>query len=88
MFLKLALALIMTVPAWAHHSVAAVYDTSKLVTLQGVVASGEWVNPHAYVFVDVKGESGQVTRWKFETASPNALVQRGWRRGEVKKASR
>ena len=62
MFIKLAFALVLTVPAWPHHSVAAVYDSSKLETFKGVVASGEWTNPHAYVLVDVKSDSGEITR--------------------------
>jgi hypothetical protein len=65
------------VPLLAHHSVAAEYDTNKVMTFKGVVESVDWINPHAYIFVDVKNESGEVTRWKLETASPNALVQRG-----------
>jgi hypothetical protein len=83
-FIKLSVAVSLAVPLFAHHSVAAEYDTSKLTTFKGVVASVDWINPHAYVFVDIRNESGEVARWKFETASPNALVQRGWKRGEVK----
>ena len=56
--------------AMAHHSFAAEYDSNKQVTVKGVVQKVAWVNPHAYVFVDVKDESGKVTTWAFESLSP------------------
>jgi len=70
--------------AIAHHSFAAEYDSSKQVTVKGVVQKVAWVNPHAYVFVDVKDESGKVTTWAFESLSPNALARQGWTRNSLK----
>jgi Family of unknown function (DUF6152) len=49
-----------------------------------VVQRLEWVNPHAYVFVDVKDEHGKVTTYAFESLSPNALARRGWNRNSLK----
>src|SRR6266571_1182589 len=72
--------LIPAIPALAHHSFAAEYDASKPVTLNGVVTRIEWTNPHARVYVDVKDESGTVTSWNLELASPNALRRLGWTR--------
>jgi hypothetical protein len=70
--------------AMAHHSFAAEYDSNKQVTVKGVVQKVAWVNPHAYVFIDVKDEKGKVTTWAFESLSPNALSRQGWTRNSLK----
>jgi hypothetical protein len=64
----------------AHHSFAAQYDADKPVTLKGTVSKVEWTNPHARFYVDVRNESGDVTNWNLELASPNVLVRNGWSR--------
>ncbi len=63
------------VPLFAHHSFAAEYDSKKTITVHGVVQKVAWVNPHAYVWVDVKDENGKVVTYAFESLSPNALVR-------------
>jgi hypothetical protein len=55
----------------AHHSFAAQYDANRPVTLKGIVSKVEWTNPHARFYVDVRDESGVVTNWNLELASPN-----------------
>src|ERR1700687_2060022 len=72
--------LVSALPALAHHSFGAEYDTKKPVTLHGVVTRVDWFNPHAHFSIDVKDESGTVTSWNLELASPNALRRLGWTR--------
>jgi len=64
----------------AHHSFAAEYDADKPFTMSGTVAGVEWSNPHVYFSVDVKGDNGALTRWRFEGYPPNMLVRQGWQR--------
>ena len=72
--------LVAALPALAHHSFGAEYDAKRPVTLHGVVTRVEWFNPHARFSIDVKDESGNVTSWNLELASPNALRRLGWTR--------
>jgi hypothetical protein len=68
------------VPVLAHHSFGAEYDAKQPVTLKGTVTKFEWTNPHARFYIDVKDESGSVTNWNLELASPNVLGRQGWTR--------
>ena len=71
-------------PVLAHHSFAAEYDSKKPVELKGTVTKLEWINPHAWIHIDVKDESGRVTSWACELGSPNLLMRNGWRRDSLK----
>src|SRR5579864_5148450 len=62
----------------AHHAFAAEYNANKLVIVSGVVTKFEWTNPHAWVYVEGKDETGAAAMWAFEMGSPSGLLHRGW----------
>ena len=70
-------------PLLAHHSFAAVFYDKKPVTLQGTVTKLEWMNPHIWVYVDVKNGNNTV-KWQCEGGNPNTLVRQGWSRDTLK----
>ena len=66
----------------AHHAFAAEFDANKPVTLVGTLTKVAWVNPHGWIYVDVKGKNGEITSWSIEFGSPNALLRRGLRKAD------
>jgi len=72
------------IPMAAHHSFAAEYDAAATVTLKGVVTKVEWANPHVYIYIDVKDETGKVVNWFTEGYPPNMLTRTGFTRDIVK----
>jgi len=71
--------LLASLTAMAHHSVSAEFDTNKKVTFTGVVKKVDWMNPHIYTHVEVKGADGKVIVYKVEGGAPNALFRQGVR---------
>ena len=71
-------------PALAHHSFAAEFDASKEVTLKGTLTKLEWVNPHGWLHIDVKGPDGKVASWAVEAGSATALMRAGVRQTDFK----
>jgi len=74
--------LVAAIPVLAHHSVQAQFDLNKPVTVTGVVTKVEWINPHSYLYLDVKDNNGNVKHWAFEMAGPGALRKAGLSRAD------
>ena len=70
-------------PVAAHHAFAAEFDVSKPVKVHGSITKVDWVNPHSWIYVDVKDADGKVTNWHFELGSPNALFRLGWKKDAI-----
>ena len=64
-------------PVLAHHSFAAEFDAKRPVKLRGTITRMEWINPHAWIHIDVKGPDGKVVNWMIEAGTPNTLFRRG-----------
>ena len=75
--------LLASVPAIAHHGTGT-YDSTKSVTLSGVVTEFAFINPHAALYFDVKDASGKVVNWAIEMNSPGVLRGAGWTRTTFK----
>jgi hypothetical protein len=68
--LAAAAAFVCALPLVAHHAVSAEFNADKVVTLKGVVSRVDWVNPHIFIYLDVKDESGKVSTWRLQSAPP------------------
>jgi Family of unknown function (DUF6152) len=72
-----------SVPLFAHHGGAS-YDTDKTVTVKGTVTEYIWANPHVYVKVDAKDDSGNTIHWVLEAQNPISQIERGWSKNTFK----
>ena len=70
-------------PVLGHHAFGGEFDPNKPVLLKGPVTKVEWVSPHTWIYLDVKGTDGSVVNWAVEASSPGVLASRGWRRSTV-----
>ena len=67
----------------AHHAFSAEFDADRPMQLHGTVTKTEWINPHSWIHIDVKGADGTVTSWAIECGAPNALIRRGLNKNSV-----
>ena len=71
------------VPVLAHHAFSAEFDINRPVTLEGTIIRMDWINPHAWIHLDVTEDDGSVSSWMIELGPPNSLIKRGWTRDSV-----
>ena len=81
-FLTLGSGLLGAIPLLAHHGTG-MYDMGSPVTITGTVKRFEWTNPHAYIYLEVKDEKGNLVEWAVEMMSLNHLKSYGWARNLV-----
>ena len=72
-------AFVISTPLLAHHSSAS-FDVEHEISLKGTITNFEWTNPHAFIYIDVKGDDGSVEAWRVEANSPNMLSRSGWKK--------
>jgi hypothetical protein len=79
--------LALTTPVLAHHAFPAEFDVDKPVTLAGVVSKIDWINPHVYVYLDVKDSNGKVTNWALESWPTGILHKSGVSKDMIKEGT-
>ena len=80
----LGLVCLIAIPVLAHHSFDAEYDSTKTMNIVGYVTKLDWVNPHAFVYLDSRDDKGTVRSFRIEMGPPYALQRSGWSRDTLK----
>jgi Family of unknown function (DUF6152) len=75
------------IPAWAHHAFAAEFDAKRPVHFTGTLTRMEWINPHAWMHIDVKSADGTAVEWMIEAGTPNTLFRRGITKDSLQKGT-
>ena len=81
--MAVAVALAAVPPVVAHHAFSAEFDADRPIHLEGVVVRMEWINPHAWLHLEVTNEDGSTTVWMVEGGTPNTLLRRGFSRDSL-----
>src|SRR5207247_8064158 len=83
---SLAFAVLLPGLLFAHHSPSAIFDMKTRVPLKGSITKVDWINPHIVVYMDVKGDDGEVENWKFESNPPRWFTKVGVTRADFAEA--
>ena len=75
--------LLSAAPSSAHHAFSTEFDAKQPITLKGTITRVEWINPHAWIHMDVPRDNGVIEKWMIEAGSPNTLVRRGLTRDTI-----
>ncbi len=78
-----AIALLIGLAAWGHHSTAA-FDNERVVRIDGTVTQVRWINPHASFKVEGTADIGPDGLWTIEMTAPNVLINQGWKRNSLR----
>ena len=70
-------------PLVAHHAFSAEFDSDRPIHFQGTVAKVEWINPHAWIHIDVQTDNGTTERWMIEGGNPHNLFRRGFNKDVI-----
>lgn len=79
--------LAISTPVLAHHAFSAEFDVDKPVTLTGIVSKLDWINPHVYIYLDVKDKDGKVANWALESWPTGILHKSGVSKDMIKEGT-
>jgi hypothetical protein len=85
--MKILLAIVLMTTAVAAHHSHGNYNMTAYTTLTGVVKEVHWINPHTWIYIEVKDEKGEPTMWALEGASVIQVERRGWKKDMLKVGS-